>query len=147
MLIWFTPGWEDYVKWGAKEEAEIAHLMLNKWEEIIEATLYVKKNKDESIEINMGLGPGGRLYSIFIAYIGTSREYHDFMQMCGLAPITEIQGNIIAKSLPTDIPDKVSEYILIARMYDDGNPRGIRIIGEQENKRIGKKIFDVFKPL
>lgn len=147
MLIWFTPGWEEYAKWGAKEEAEIAYLISNKWTKIKEAILDIKKNNDEIIEIELGFGPKGRKYTVIMLYIGKSPENHDFMQMYGLAPITDIQGDIMAKSLLEDVTDKPGENIGVGRIYDDGDHNRIRVIGAKENKRISRQIKDVFKPL
>jgi hypothetical protein len=137
MLVCFTPGWEEFAKWGPKEEAEIARLVLDKWDDIKKSASYARKHKDETKEVDLGVGPQGRTYAVEVTYLGLGAGQRDFMQEIGYAPTTTIGMDIMAKSLKSDWPSsRGGENILAGRVYDDGRNHVIRIVGIQENKRV-----------
>ncbi len=133
MLVWFAQGWEEFAKWGPKEEAEIARLVFDKWATIKKAVRYVRRHKEDVKEVLLGLGPQGRKYTVQVSYEGRTNQ--DIMQTIGYAPVTTIGADLMAKSLATDWPSgKSAENILIGHVYDDKN-NGVRILGVDESKQ------------
>jgi hypothetical protein len=144
MLVWFPSGWESAIKWGVKEEIEVASLIKIKWIEIKKAYLYIKKHKNEEKSIVLGQGPNKFQYTVELFYVG--RNDDDVLQMMNVAPKNEVTMDIMANNVILDKNQKeVFENVLIGRIYDDLNDNKIRIFGVNENRILTNKITKMFE--